>query len=82
MSLSRHTTFDPVLFLVACTVGLSGLNVSTDVAQGAELQQQSESLSRRHEGAADVFGVILPCAVARLSCLAEKPDVSEGRESS
>lgn len=30
-----------------------------------------QSLSRRHELAADVFGVILAMAVARLSCLTQ-----------
>ncbi len=44
----------------------------------AELQRWSGSLSRRHEGTADVFGVILAPAVARLSCLTQRPDVSTG----
>lgn len=57
-------------------VGLSGQNVSTDVVKSAELQRRSESLSRRHEGAADVFGVILDPVVARLSCLTQRPDAS------
>lgn len=78
----RHTAFDLGLFLVLCMVGLSRQNVSTDVVQRAKLQQRSAPLSRRHEGAADVFGVILAWVVARLSCLTQKPDVSKGRESS
>lgn len=42
-----------------------------------ELQRRPESLSRRHERAADVFGVILATAVAWLSCLTQRPNVSK-----
>lgn len=70
--------FDPPPFSVACVVGLTGRKVSTDVVSSAELQQRSASLTE----AADVFGVILAAAVARLSCFTQGPDASNGSRSS
>ena len=75
---SECQVFDLALFVVARLVGLSVQNVSTDVVWSAALQQRSQALSRRQEGAADVFGVILARAVARLSFLTQRPDVRKG----
>lgn len=50
----------------------SGQKVSTDVVKSAALQQPSDSLTEARGGAADVFGVILACAVARLSFLTQR----------